>query len=184
MITSNEYRSSYFFITSAGHFITFFFLFSLFSRGLCEEVYPSNDYRIKLTRETKSKATISLEKLVKIATSRVSSSPNFPRYDPRDRFTPVPLQRFYIPAAYRSADRFPFSRRQFHLHNTRGNKRKSPRCVDRMTIRNALLSRLTTSNLGLSRLYFFMFFTFFYCLLTRYVHTITDIRLWWITNRG
>ena len=45
--------------------------FLSFLKQLYVQVYPPDNHCIKLTRETKTKATISLEKLVKIATKRV-----------------------------------------------------------------------------------------------------------------
>lgn len=106
------------------------FSFSSFLKPLrAVQVYPPDNHCIKLTRETKTKATISLEKLVKIATKRVllarwtflitthysrSISP-----PPRCNF----LQRNC------SVNCFLLPGRQFYSHTWK--KRKSPRCIRR-----------------------------------------------------
>lgn len=87
-------------------------------------MYPPNDLSHK-TDERETKSTISLEKLVKIATSRILFCLLdifffFFYHDIcifRDWFTPVPLR--FIHSAYRLTNCFPFSERQFVIR-TRG----------------------------------------------------------------
>lgn len=125
----------------------------------------AKEHCIKPTRETKSKATISLEKLIKIAILDVLFvRPTSFYHDTFLAITPVPLQ--FILLIFHLTNCFPFSRRQFYLHMW--EKWKKPRYVDQITDRNICSSSSDTSIINLENFvyfsiyfYFFIFFGFF-----------------------
>lgn len=106
--------------------------FPSFLEPLCVQVYPPDNHCIKLTRETKTKATISLEKLIKIATKRVLLARSIFLIMIHYSRSIKPLFRYYLFHSFSITARLTVSyypEGSFIFHTWK--KRKNPRCIRR-----------------------------------------------------